>query len=417
MSVLTQFFGGGGGGSPTSIRTRVQVTEGGHGASCMCFNTRCPLSGTCYGGPMLISGRGGGVGDFNLNIEPGTVCTITVGEGGSSYSSPFDAGPTQPMLSDPSYPGPVQTSNCGPYVCGKFGTQGGPSKFGALGFYPNGTSVAKFPRICPAIPTAVYCICLTAPNFPSVHLEYLCPTDLISEQNVPCNSAGRLSTYNEWNKGFRGFDEPTEYNAYTKIIEGNTCTCVCMSCCCGICEGCGITANFYGVSGGGADNFSQIDRWSGGAYTDCCYAMTSCGCGKRICQCFDCGGYTSYITGAVCSYGVGGFIVSTYCVPAMANQDEYIDPSCGKAYCCSDHSEYRFPGSGGGASSVYSNVLLCPTTPCDSVCSGCPGSVIVQYPTCYAAATTSSPSVIDCSPNTPGMRTYKFLCPGSITFP
>lgn len=47
----------------------------------------------------------------------------------------------------------------------------------------------------------------------------------------------------------------------------------------------------------------------------------------------------------------------------------------------------------------------------------CPGTVIIQYPTDYDASSVSSPNVCDCSPQTPGYRTYRFLCPGSITFP
>ena len=83
-------------------------------------------------------------------------------------------------------------------------------------------------------------------------------------------------------------------------------------------------------------------------------------------------------------------------------------------HCQDDHSRFRFPGSGAGGNTVWSPNTSFPTGPYSD---GCPGSVIIQYPDEFAAATVSSPSVVDCSPNTPGSRTYKFLCPGSITFP
>ena len=419
MSVLTQFFGGGG-GSPTSIRTRVQVTEGGHGASCIqhCL-VICTNTGTCGPAPYFISGRGGGVGDFNLNIEPGTTCAITVGAGGASYACPFNIGPTQPMLPSSEYPAQVSGANCGPYLCGKWGCLGGPSKFGNLGFYPMGTTTSYAPRVCLNIPTSSYCLCITNDNFPAINLNCLCPTDNVVEQNVPSNSVGQFTTYTDFNKGFRGFDAPPTYSCVDKIIDGNNCTCVCMWCqlnCPNL--SCGACCLSGAATGGGADNCKQIDRWSDFIYTEaCCSFGGACCCATRIRNYFDCGGYTSYITGATCSYGVGGFITRALHTPDQASQAALVDAPCGKGYCCGDHTQFRFPGSGAGASSVYCTVLVCPTIPCTPVCPGQPGSVIVQYPTCYAAATTSSPSVVDCSPNTPGMRTYKFLCPGSITFP
>jgi hypothetical protein len=42
--------------------------------------------------------------------------------------------------------------------------------------------------------------------------------------------------------------------------------------------------------------------------------------------------------------------------------------------------------------------------------------VVIQYPTVYAAA-PAFPGACDCSPATPGCRTYKFNGPGSITLP
>ena len=418
MSTLNQFFPSAGGSSSSgpeasnAIRTRVQVTEGGHGATCICLDLITPTL-SCTRGTYQISGRGGGVADFNLNIQPGTTCAITVGYGGTSYGTPFNIGPTNNFLPSDTYPTAASTSNCGPYLCGRFGNLGAPSKFGALGFYPNGTRTSTVYRACPASGVGTYCLCITNNYFPSVNLSCLCPTDNILEQNVPCTSVGEFTEYTEFDKGFRGFDLPSGYSCCTKVIPTNSCCCVCQWCCSGLCTNYGPVCYAVGKPGGGADNFKQIDRWSGGVYTEPAPST----CAGRIQDAADCGGYTSYITGAACSYGVGGFVVEPLEPGSASQQSAYLDAPCAKCYCNDTHGPFRFPGSGAGGSSVYCHVLLDPTVPCDPVCPGTPGSVIVQYPTCYAAAVATSPSVIDCSPNTPGFRTYKFLCPGTIQFP
>ena len=47
---------------------------------------------------------------------------------------------------------------------------------------------------------------------------------------------------------------------------------------------------------------------------------------------------------------------------------------------------------------------------------GVSGVVVIQYPTLYPTA-PAFPGACDCSPSTPGSRTYKFNGPGSITLP
>ena len=126
---------------------------------------------------------------------------------------------------------------------------------------------------------------------------------------------------------------------------------------------------------------------------------------------FCCGGYISDIVKLVqlCAYGVGGNTTvgdAPACAVSLETQEWMND--------C--HTTFRFPGSGGGQSNSIT-VVTVPPARYQNYTDGCPGSVIVQYPDDYSAASTSSPSVVDCSPNTPGFRTYKFLCPGSITFP
>ena len=52
------------------------------------------------------------------------------------------------------------------------------------------------------------------------------------------------------------------------------------------------------------------------------------------------------------------------------------------------------------------------------ICSGSGGSgvVVIRYPDQFSAA-PASPGATDCSPATPGYRTYRFNSTGSITLP
>ena len=134
-------------------------------------------------------------------------------------------------------------------------------------------------------------------------------------------------------------------------------------------------------------------------------------------------GYVSDITGELREYGAGGRgRYSHYDAPNVSTC-QYCWFSAPVPIQCTPWS--MFCGSGGGAPSACQAPA---TSGCPSSCAyciageyiysgGCPGSVIVQYPDEYAAATTSSPNVCDCSPNTPGFRTYAFYEPGTITLP
>ena len=431
MSTLTQFFGsGGGGGSSSGMPVRVQIQEGGGGASCFChYWTNVPNNSTyCMGG--LISGRGGNHADLNLSIDPGAVCPITVGSGGASYSCPFTNAFTSPPC-DPQGARPLNCrANC---LCGKRGPLGGVSAFGSgsccLGFAPGGTYLARG-ATCPIPPgtstptsTSPTCFysCATITIADVEYIPYFDTSNLgpnpITNQNIPCKSiSGALTTYGQ-NEGQRIWDSPQPKIMSTHFPAG---TLDCneyyhFACGCGICYG----GNYMRAYGGGADQPAQITRWFG----ECAITFPGmpCACTQtpsdRVSCCNNnqyqetrtcCGGVVSTITGAVCAYGVGGSIREGW--PRCINNTEMSDV----LHCCDDHSRFRFPGSGAGGNTVWSCTCQFPTGPYSD---GCPGSVIIQYPDEYAAATTSSPSVVDCSPNTPGSRTYKFLCPGSITFP
>lgn len=134
-------------------------------------------------------------------------------------------------------------------------------------------------------------------------------------------------------------------------------------------------------------------------------------------------GYVSDITGELREYGAGGRGHFTNFDAPLVSTCQYCWFNAPVPLQCTPWS--MFCGSGGGAPSACKAPA---TSGCPSSCAyciageyiysgGCPGSVIVQYPDEYAAATTSSPNVCDCSPNTPGFRTYAFYEPGTITLP
>ena len=419
MSSINQFFPSAGGlQSPTpatgtpDFPVRVQITEGGGGAGCFAKLDWCTISNnSCEF--IYISGKGGGVADLNLVLDPGTTCSITVGTGGSSYSVPI----VETKCPDFTYP---PTCTC---ITGIMGEFGGPSKFENYGFYPNGTSAV--PETAPFKPGSAfvpysysYALC----NKPSFCVPCLIECDVPVEiQNIPSPSFvdEQLVTNYKQDKGLRlylsdrscrwGCDGISQCCTVEAVYSP---TCVDRSVLCACFQG--------GFSGGGADNETQMLRWSTGYVCNTSISSPLCidfFCFSEKCG-SNCGGYTSYITGAVCAYGVGGAKGRKYPTPTSPPL-----PAANACYCVNNelcyhpHAQYRFPGSGGGASTVACAVLEDPTVPCSVICDGCPGSVIVQYPTCFGAAVSTGSSVIDCSPNTPGFRTYKFMCPGTIQFP
>ena len=152
----------------------------------------------------------------------------------------------------------------------------------------------------------------------------------------------------------------------------------------------------------------------------CCYGPTIGMRGKASWK-----GYVSDITGELREYGAGGRGIK-----GCTNSDTVPGAPCGE-FCvqgaptplfCTPWN--MFCGSGGGAPYHCVAPPSCPSTDAYGLVNGqmaytggSPGSVIIQYPDEYAAATVSSPNVCDCSPNTPGFRTYAFYQPGSITLP
>lgn len=419
MSTLSQFFGSGGGGSST-MSVRVQLQEGGGGATCVshCYKFCEPYAApsTTYCSCILIAGKGGGHADLNLAIEPGSTCPVTVGYGATSYRCPFSntflgTGPLAPCPS---------TYQCAGCIVGKKGDFGGASAFGSgsccLGFVPDGCATFCS-QLCTLPPGSAYltiCDVQYVPKFDTTNLG----DNKQTIQNIgECSlQGGKLIDYDNA-EGQRAYTSPETANLiairipqgsvdkrmwYCLINPETTHICCCLA------------------YSGGADRPAQAGRWFGAC------AITEIGCpctGQIYCDCtngsknnmfqrsnYTCGGVVSTITGTVCAYGVGGH--SRYHWPSGTYPGGTLFDNV--EHCQDDHSRFRFPGSGAGGNTVWSPNASFPTGPYSD---GCPGSVIIQYPDEFAAATVSSPSVVDCSPNTPGSRTYKFLCPGSITFP
>ena len=100
-------------------------------------------------------------------------------------------------------------------------------------------------------------------------------------------------------------------------------------------------------------------------------------------------GICTDISGCLQEYGAGRTYILSTCFPT----------------CCDGLTNF---GQGGAAG--------CGVSGCGNGGSGGSGTVIVKYPTQFAAA-PSSPGATDCSPITPGYYTYKFNSSGSITLP
>lgn len=358
MSLLSQFFpsgGAGGGASSSQIESRILIVDGGKGAG----RTICPCLNA-------IAGTGGKVYEVNVYLNPGSVCPVTVGYGGTSSSRT------------------VCTFCSGPYGGCCLGTLSCLGNWGTFSSFSNLVSSCLPPTVaCPTpAPSATWrCYVPVADSTKfNFNLNY-------EKQNVPFDTyitipSSKGTTLEEiaYNVSqtpcsftgcgcyaLGGFYDPTSmctlnnYQIYNKALA-NSNYCFDRSCCRLITSPCNFCApDFYTTQDTTVTN--QFGRGSG---------------------------YVSDITGCVCVYGAGGL---------WYGGSQTVLCRC----------DVTYTGSGAGAPTL--GPVCVPTI------SGCPGIVVVQYPTDYSAATTSSPNVCDCSPLTPGYRTYKFYCPGSITLP
>ena len=157
---------------------------------------------------------------------------------------------------------------------------------------------------------------------------------------------------------------------------------------------CGIISGSCVAAGSPSPCFIHMTGFNGGTSSNQCCQINCPNIDSRPHQ-----GYVSRITGTTQTYGASK--IFGLCSTGLNNCFINLNR---------EHPNSIGPGSGHGA-------YWCGTCAGTSREVAAPGTVVIQYPDDYDAATTSSPNVCDCSPDTPGFRTYRFLCPGSITFP
>jgi hypothetical protein len=309
--------------------------------------------------PNRVAGAGGRVYELNVLLISGSVCPVTVGYGGTSANRTANIYCPGPPYSPPGTRVLSTSSILGDY--GSF------SSFSTLQLscnYPISSCPLGLPPAC---------------GFGRCYIPQSDFTKLLtldaSKQVVP------LSTYDQ----NPGKAELEEY-----AIPTNPMYCLARG---GIYDPCS-TSNLscYQVLSNALRN-SQI------SYNACVYDLTYATGGG-----YDRGGHVSDITGCICVYGAGGLKGYFYGSPTPAACCAATTPP---SELC--RTEYTYTGSGAGAPTLGGAPI--PTI------NGCPGIVVVQYPTIHGCAITSSPNVCDCSPLTPGYRTYKFYCPGTITLP
>lgn len=117
--------------------------------------------------------------------------------------------------------------------------------------------------------------------------------------------------------------------------------------------------------------------------------------------------FVSSMTGTtVCLATGGGSVGYTCCNPTFINGC----PGCTNGVTAN---------SGNGAQGIYYTYMPQQsqyTCLAPNGWAGSPGVLVVRYPSAYAAS-PSFPGATDCSPATPGFRTYRFTSSGSITLP
>lgn len=358
MSVLTQFFGSTRGSVSKEIEARVLIVDGGKGNGYqLCFRNCLGNYGSCSSN-CRVAGDAGRVYELNTYLQPGAVCPITVGYGGTSAIRTARA-----YLSSP-YQGCLLAAvwRQGDYgSLSSFSDLAGSSSTGRC-TVPTGDGLCYSPV---ANTTLTKCVKLD-----------------ITKQAVPISSytGGGLYQEETWcgcvNYPYASCNITCFGRTYIwdTVPAPTVCGCTCYDP-----FSMKTVSNALRNSDGGIDdNILLLESYQ----YQCNYARGV--------------GYVSDITGCLCVYGSGGIRGgSNRCL----TPDYQATPS---AFLC--RCDVTFTGSGAGAPSL-------PTA------NGCPGIVVVQYPNDYGTATTSSPNVCDCSPLTPGYRTYKFYCPGSITLP
>lgn len=359
MSTLAQFFGSAG-SSGSNVPARILLVEGGSGAYA---TTNFNAVGSPYVSYSCSGGMGGNVMELDFSISPGTY-PVTVGAGATSNNccTVCFFMPYQPMYQ---------------YIC--WGAAGGISAFSNLGTCPTPTC------------TVNYIPCSPTPTITVSRTPYISP----------------------YTKSFLATKSGS--NNFSFSVCGRYCSLQCSQTGVNVCGvgpyGCSPLPgtqmrcpSHYGFPGA-YTSYRALRGYPTSPSTTSPYNVCSLlrvdGVERSVL-----GAYVSDITGCVCAYGGSGTGIGPFCSITSCCQNSGTSSSICNYYLLGYYNDPRaFVGSGRGASSI--------TGPASG--NACPGSVTITYPTSFPAATVSSPCVLDCSPQTPGRRTYRFLCPGSFT--
>jgi hypothetical protein len=371
MSTLTQFFAGGGGGS-SKIPAEILVVGGGAAAAnaSNSFNGISPFftPGGSFGS-CTIPGAAGGIIFAHSFLTPGATCPIQVGSG-HPVATPVNCCYTGPT--------PGTFNNCCSFSF--FSGSAGASFFGGSSGLCAGGGISCYQVFTPT-PTCTF----------------TCQGILYSRNgNLNVSACASISSI---------FDAKNYFNPNR---SGSVINCFGTSFF-AIYAGAGSYAQNGSpyITGGLNFKFDNTRSGPGGSCPGSGFSRTNSS------------GFVHDITGCVEVYGsasVGDFRPDanpTYQAPIYRQPIGFRASFPGPSACCTYGGENT--GSGG-----HNSVGAHPCSPCAPVQTSCRagrnGTVVVRYPTDYPAA-PSFPGACDCSPQTPGYRTYRFVSSGSITLP
>lgn len=381
MSTFSQFFpigGGGDGDSTAKMDVDVFILSGGGGAAISNGSSQlCEQSG---------HGGGGAVFQGTIPIKPGSTVPIVVGGGGAGHS-----GQPTPTNEHGSIGGCSKITYPEGTLCVAGGGGGAPTCL----FIGSVKTV-----YCSLEPTSPFVACRgthTAGTGGSGGTRFIPGPDTLSSCGLHDGPGGIGPTDDYVNQGGRSIYGTGQYimDVIDLCQPANSITKARQWC------GTSTMNHKYGQFSGGSATGGVLVWEPGG--NDCYFNSFASGGagGSAIIQYVDDGGLgggfvavagkgvCSCITGTLLEYGMGASSV-----------DPTIWPSVGAG-------KTNF-GGGGRAQKRPDG--------CADSANGGSGTVVVRYPTQFAAA-PSFPGANDCSPATPGYYTYKFDSTGSITLP
>jgi len=423
MSTLTQFFNGGGGASATSVQVNVLVVTGGSGASCIWSRpTPSPICRV----HVLNAGIGGLILSTRTCVTRGCSIPITVGSGGVSRACAC-------IMPRP--------SQCCGYILGGLG---GSSCFGSCVFVNTSAGI-----VCSAPSPYSISFCYKYSygigSAPPKLVTFKCPSALIQttsqisnvkhsnvlttkcDGHMPitlCRSACLQTQYFVTDSNIT---QPQPYftsyptsitlavggvlqNKSDSLTDAQYCY-----------YSTGVIGTPYQDSGLISTNGAQFSSPYSQTLLPCAspnVIRTELAAKSPATQ-----GFVTEMLGNLSRFGMtgSGYMADAgnyfFCSPTPYTSN-FFAPTIGCFAPCL------------ACSSIFTNATT-PIHTCVGHGSGAPaliapeggsasadqGTVIVQYPNAFSAATVSSPNVCNCSPQTPGCFTYRFLSPGSITIP